>query len=344
LASLWVVLFHLEKNGAIAGLTNALPAGLAHATFGYGSAGVAVFFVLSGFVIAHSLEGVRMTLAELGRFTLRRSVRLDPPYWASIALATAVAAALAIAHHQAPAWPSAGLVAAHFAYAQELLRLPELQIVYWTLTYEVQFYLVFAASRLLDRRAFWTLYALALIAAAFGQPWATAGLFVNLWHGFFLGVLAYRAGYLGERAWPLLLLAAVTIAAQRSGSGVFAVPCTVTAIGLTAAARGRRLDLLSNQWWQRLGAVSYSLYLVHVPVLELLTGAWQRIAGRGFVADTAAAGLMVSACLGAATAFFWLVERPSHALAKRLGARQRRAGEHRRTSASNEVPNGRLSR
>jgi peptidoglycan/LPS O-acetylase OafA/YrhL len=101
-AALWVVFFHLDKQGAITGLTAHLPARLSYVAFGYGSAGVAIFFALSGFVIAHSLNGKEMTPAELGRFALRRSVRLDPAYWASIMLTVSVAAMLALAHHEAP--------------------------------------------------------------------------------------------------------------------------------------------------------------------------------------------------------------------------------------------------
>ena len=52
---------------------------------GGGHFGVNVFFVLSGFVIARSVRDGSMTPAYLGRFTLRRSVRLDPPYWSAIA-------------------------------------------------------------------------------------------------------------------------------------------------------------------------------------------------------------------------------------------------------------------
>ncbi|RYG67778.1 acyltransferase, partial [bacterium] len=46
--------------------------------------GVEIFFVLSGFVIAHSLWGQRITPRFAGNFALRRSLRLDPPYWVMI--------------------------------------------------------------------------------------------------------------------------------------------------------------------------------------------------------------------------------------------------------------------
>src|SRR5471030_2381991 len=52
----------------------------------HGFLGVEVFFVLSGVVIALSILGDRITWAYLGRFALRRSLRLDPPYWAALVL------------------------------------------------------------------------------------------------------------------------------------------------------------------------------------------------------------------------------------------------------------------
>jgi peptidoglycan/LPS O-acetylase OafA/YrhL len=44
---------------------------------------VDVFFVVSGFVIAHSLFGATITPKYAERFILRRSLRLDPPYRAA---------------------------------------------------------------------------------------------------------------------------------------------------------------------------------------------------------------------------------------------------------------------
>lgn len=309
-AALWVVMFHLDKSGAISGVP------VIHPVLVYGSAGVAVFFVLSGFVIAHSLDGVTMTPRELGRFALKRSVRLDPSYLASMAVVIGVGMLEAATHRSSPVLPSPGQIVAHVFYVQELLREPEIEVVYWTLTYEIQFYLVFAASKMV-RRSFWPLYGLALVAAFEGHEWALHGLFVNLWHGFFLGVLAYRCGYLKERAWPLLLLAAVTIIG-RDGVSIFAVPCACTSLLLFVAARTGKLANAPMQW---LGAISYSLYLVHVPVLRLFTGPWQHLVGRGEAKDTLAALFLLWTCLGAAWLFYLTIERPSHKLAKRLGRR-----------------------
>jgi peptidoglycan/LPS O-acetylase OafA/YrhL len=329
LAALWVVLFHLEKTTAISGFSAHLYPWLDHAVFGYGRAGVAVFFVLSGFVIAHSLHDKPMSARDLGRFALRRSIRLDPPYWASMVFVVAVSACLALAHHTAPTAPGAGQVAAHVLYLQELLRVPEIDVVYWTLTYEIQFYLVYAASRWLEKKTgafrpiYWALFLLALWSAWQGRDWALHGLFVNLWQGFFLGVLAYRAGHLRTSIWPFALLFVLILLGSWHSDEIFAVPCAGAGIVLLVAARANRLTTaLRSRPWQGLGAISYSLYLVHVPTLRLLTGAWQRFAGRGVAQDTAAAVVLLAACLLSASAFFWIFERPSHLLAKRIFRRR----------------------
>lgn len=330
LAALWVVLFHLYKSAPVSAFTNALPSPFTYAIFGYGSAGVAVFFVISGFVIAHSLNGKRLDGRAFGLFVAKRSIRLDPPYWASMAVTVSVGAALAIAHHQPPSPPSAWQIMMHVLYLQDFVGVAEIQPVYWTLVYEVQFYLIFASSLWLGnclnmhKAVQWALLALALFSGWQGGEWAVKGLFVNLWHGFFLGVLAYRAGVLKESLAPPVVLVAVVILCQRHDVGVFATPAGLTAITLLILARGEKLTkLLSCRAWQWMGKISYSLYLIHIPIFMLLSGLWQRIFGRGLVQDTGAAFFLVGASICGAAVFYWVFERPSQALAKRLAAPQR---------------------
>ena len=52
-----------------------------------GFLGVDIFFVISGFVIPLSLHGRSYTLRQFPAFMVRRLVRLEPPYIASIVLA-----------------------------------------------------------------------------------------------------------------------------------------------------------------------------------------------------------------------------------------------------------------
>ena len=67
IAALAVVLFHGLEGGHIAALVTIIPSPLP-IVLENGSLGVAIFFVLSGFVIAHSLYDEKMRWPLVGRF------------------------------------------------------------------------------------------------------------------------------------------------------------------------------------------------------------------------------------------------------------------------------------
>ena len=98
LAAIWVVLIHLVpwKSDAAQSVALGPICWLLAWPAEYGRQGVTIFFVISGFVIARSLRRGRVTPRFFGNFVLRRSIRLDPPYWVSIALMLAVQAGLAM--------------------------------------------------------------------------------------------------------------------------------------------------------------------------------------------------------------------------------------------------------
>jgi len=57
-AAFWVVLFPASEGGHVDHLKAALPAWVSRMVFDWGHLGVALFFVLSGFVMMHSLRGL----------------------------------------------------------------------------------------------------------------------------------------------------------------------------------------------------------------------------------------------------------------------------------------------
>lgn len=333
LAALWVMLFHIEKGEYITGVTTHMPGWAGYGLFGYGSAGVAIFFVLSGFVISHSLTGRSMDARGYGRFIARRSLRLDPPYWASIALTVLVGAIYARAKGAPFAPPAATTIVAHVVYLQDILGFPKISVIYWTLAYEVQFYLVLAAGywamTALIRHGvtagrasllvMMPLGALAFVSAALAREWVLHGVFVNLWHGFFLGVLAYEAGV--NRRWTgaLAALVLVTLLGAMRTDTVFGTPCALAALALVIAARTGYLERgLSGRGWQFLGRISYSLYLIHVPMLTLGFAIWGRMIGRGGPADLGGLVVIGTLIIVGSAIFWWAIERPSHALSARL--------------------------
>jgi peptidoglycan/LPS O-acetylase OafA/YrhL len=328
LAAFWVVLFHASEGHHIDALRRAMPAFINSLIFDAGHFGVAIFFALSGFVIAHSVAGDTITPNYAARFFLRRSIRLDPPYWAAIILVLGLQALASIAAH-VPAQPvSATQIAAHIIYGQQLLGIAQINPVFWTLAFEIQFYLAFVLALMLARLAGgrWTLaavqvvMALAALVSAFGG-WSSlpAGLFLQLWHAFFVGVLAYWSAQ-GSRHW-LAALAVIggAMIIHNPDENMFGLISAGTAIMLLLASRTRWLSQgLNSQPWQALGMISYSLYLTHNP----LTGAGyfigSRILGHSVLAETVQFFAVTTFCVVGAYAFWWLIERPSHRLARRI--------------------------
>ncbi len=321
IACLWVLLFHAAEGGHLASLVP-----LAPFLFVDGHLGVAIFFALSGFVIAHSLVASPITTgSDLGRFLLRRSIRLDPAYWASMAVAIAFAAISAMIRHEPHLVPTASQIAAHVFYLQDLLNFAEINPVYWTLAYEFQFYLFLAVMLLIRAkwsRAGWPLapwiniaiWVLAMASALdqFGEGWS--GFFVQCWDVFFLGVLARRA--LDSEVAKLGFIALGAVLLANAG---FDRTAAITAIFLFLAVRsGWAQTGLNWRWLQFLGTISYSLYLVHNPLTGAAGFLGHRLFGVGPAADLICLVLILAACISGATLLWWVIERPSHWLSRRI--------------------------
>ena len=306
----------------------------------YGGCGVDIFFVLSGFVIAHSVGRADVTPRYAARFALRRSLRLDPPYWFSIFLILGVLAVRAKLGSGDLAWPAPQAVAAHFLYLQRILGYDHLMIVYWTLCLEVQFYLVFILLLMFAR---WLArasgrdpanVAAMLILAAFvvSLIWPARLLpvavhmaeawFPPQWHKFLIGaIVSYAAAGILRQRTAALCLAALTIAVSAqlwNDDGSDYIASAGLWVGLATAALlllAVRLDML-YRWlnWRPLlvvGTISYSLYLIHTPVGIVLLAVQKRLVGDSPVGAICFFLLNAAAAIAAAWVMYQLVERPS---------------------------------
>ena len=300
--------------------------------------GVEVFFVLSGFVIAHSLLGKQVTPNYARTFILRRSLRLDPPYWVVIAMSLWLPYLLApdAAKNLFSGFGGTAGVMVNMFYLPDLLWQPRIVGVAWTLCLEVQFYLallfilvVASAMRtvLSDRyqkiATVVMFTSCALLLAYSLHRWFEWGKndFGGRWFMFFTGVLAYWAlvGLLDRRIFLGYLIAILALTA------VFREPRASTTLITTlviygSAFTGGLQSWLGGRIFQYLGRISYSLYLVHITVGIAVIHLVMRHSDGSNAAVLLALAAAISTSIFLADLLNRFVEAPAMRLSKRFKA------------------------
>ena len=340
IAAIAVVLVHLRDSKHLPDVFAILP-DLLGFIVSKGHSGVEVFFVLSGFVIAHTVGQADVDFRYVGRFMSRRLARLGPPYWAAIGLGMARYSLAAFYRTDGSVHiPTLYEIFLHVVYAQELVGVKPIDTVFWTLSLEIQFYLTFALlllaatklrqhfSGLNFNQTFWIVFTPCLAFAGLwpvqAAPWSWPhGIFTDRWHLFLAGVLVARALALAAPrttlavAWGyILFLACASLTHTNFPLGIGVL--TAGAI-LTCGRLGRMSHWLSYRPLQFLGTISFSLYLVHNPTTSLLFGIGYHRTPHTFWWQVAWFFFSMTVSLSVAYGFFRFIERPSMHLSKRLG-------------------------
>ena len=273
----------------------------------YGYLGVYAFFMVSGFVIPLALLRGEYRLAMFWRFMAKRLVRLQPPFYASILLAVAVAAAATIvpSYVGIPFRVDPVALSLHLIYMPTVFGYAWINPVYWTLLVEVEFYIVIGLAMPWLMRLSQNGLAVTLCGACL-VPFAIPSFDHFPLHVpyFVIGVaLCFRVcGRLSDlRTAAVIAVVLVATWFQRDPPGV-AVAVLVIPLFLLPVAPPRFL--------RRLGDISYSLYLVHYIVGWRGLRAFLRFAHTD-AERLCAYGAAVALSLAVATALYWLVERPS---------------------------------
>ncbi len=338
LAALFVVLHHVYLSVYDGFPTNTGPTVLTPLL--YGHFGVAVFIVVSGFSLglAPAKRGWDLGRGGYWTFMRRRAWRIIPPYWAALAVSVALVAVLGIRTHDAVSWKG---VATHFLLVQDLVEGASPNGAFWSIAVEWQLYWIFPLLLLVRR--LWgpvVLTALAVSAAVAVGIAADHGggvvvqklLAVSPQLGalFVLGLVAAAATSRGPglgagRLWGGLALAAglsavlacAWLGSERAIVDLYWLDLVVglaTACGLayaTGAATSRTRRALEHEPLVGVGRFSYSLYLVHAPMLLV---AWVFVvepldlpAGANLAVMM---GVVVPVIIAASYGFHVVVERP----------------------------------
>lgn len=278
IAILFVLLFHLRAPGA-----------------GSGFLGVDVFFVISGFLMSclYTPHGV-------GQYFARRARRILPAYFltilATVAVAVIVTAPPDLANvttqalYSALLAPNLGFWDANSYFSNDSFT-PLLHL--WSVGVEVQFYVLVPLIGLFARRHRLLLLAilvsLTICFLAVGVSPKTAFFMLpfRLWEfllGFTAAAWLTHNGQPVRRAAPLAWLAVAVLLAMpflgvdgnslsplTGHPGVAALAtCLATAVLLTVGLPEILTRSWPGAWLETLGKYSYSVYLVHFPVITLM--------------------------------------------------------------------------
>jgi len=248
--------------------------------FHFGNIGVDIFFIISGYVMSliYSKRKLGFRL-----FFIDRVRRILPLYW----LLTLVAYAAYLLY------PSLVNSSGGETYILESFLLWPVDGKFliqngWTLSFEFYFYLLFAAASLIFGHYIYSvilILTLPILASLFNVDWANNFLENTIVYEFVYGIIAYYIlEYIKNIYWKatwflLTVLVIFYFIAGRAGSDglvAFILVVSLGAINISklSVERSSVLRLLN-----RLGDSSYSLYLVHVFSLVVLSKLYRYIVG-----------------------------------------------------------------
>jgi peptidoglycan/LPS O-acetylase OafA/YrhL len=308
----------------------------------FGHLSVTVFIVISGFCLTLPVvSGNDHIRGGTKSFLVRRAWRILPPYYAAIVLCLILIGTI-LSEYTGSLWDvplqvTPGTVLSHLLLLQDLYGTGSINYVFWSIAVEWQIYFLFPLLVWLWRRIGPRSTVTAAMVVGYGLLIALGATRVTRANPHYLGMFglgmlaAYvarstNAPYVGWRArFPWLSGAVLTFALVGILCLVWGLPASrsrihwldlptglMTACALVSASKEGLLSRLFS--WKPLvliGTFSYSLYLVHAPLLQLL---WRYLLRGTSISQQAAFGFLMTigllVVLGSAYVFFRIFEAP----------------------------------
>jgi peptidoglycan/LPS O-acetylase OafA/YrhL len=257
----------------------------------YGHLAVVVFIVLSGFSLGVAPARRGWRIGHLGRYAHRRAWRILSAYWP--ALAFSMVMAWVFVPQPGEGLPTVRSALVFGLLVQDVVGAPSPNGAFWSIAVEAQLYVLLPLLVILVRR-----FGMALMTVVVAAPVLAIGILAptvpavdlftrftpQLAFGFALGVVA--AGLSTSTRWqhlpfqwlalaiavPVLALIAVQGSTWSVGHYFWidlavTIPITLLLAAIGAGKARRVSRLLDVRPLRSLGAFSYSLYLVHAPIV-----------------------------------------------------------------------------
>lgn len=268
IAASYVVIFHL--NPEVKNTTNW------YLLFcSYGRLGVPVFFVISGYCILIALEHTK----KPAEFMIRRLFRIFPPYWFSLVVTCAIILVYKISTgtNSVAVIPKSisAMAATLVLLTTPVTKIMVINWVYWTLSYEIFFYTIIFFCSFFKKQYFTlALIGITLLSVILPIPQIGPLFFLKFWPLFALGMVIYKFTHHqpGLKWYNLALLATTLLAFYTTAQTIpYIAACSVASILIIIDHfRPFKKNMISKY-----GDVSYSLYLIHIPLGSYVLGIFQ---------------------------------------------------------------------
>ncbi|MDX5566594.1 acyltransferase [Streptomyces sp. ID05-04B] len=290
LAALYVVLFHCWLYTFPGYPDSSAPRWLDGLM--YGRLAVVFFLVLSGFSLAISPARHGWRSEGVAEYMRRRAWRILPPYWAALCMSLVIAWFVVPASHSGP--PTGGSVLVYGLLGQDVFTAPTPNGAFWSIAVEAELYAVFPLLLFVRRRT-----GAALLVALVTLPVVVRGLMApggtpvegenwltpHLAPVFVIGMVGAGVVAASDRVrrlpwgWFAVLAALPVLALGVIKGSVWtlthyfwvdlAVAPAMTMLIAAVATGGPAVlvRLLTARPLRILGEFSYSLYLIHLPIV-----------------------------------------------------------------------------
>jgi len=305
LAALGVVLCHYDPS-----LTHYR---ILYSLFNRGQFGVHVFFLISGFVIVYALIENDYHPRDFFRFLLKRSLRIEPVYIASIILTLLTAQALRVLPSLKagviPLIP--GQFLAHVFYIVPFSKWDFYNHVYWTLGVEFQFYLIVGLLYFISTNTVFRISFLLLFSFTAFIPMEKSYYLVFNYAPIFVSGMALMHYWREKNKAYFIPLAVAGVSIYIHFDWIIFLLLFITVLVILFI--NRPIKALAF-----MGSISYSLYVTHI-----LVAVYVQVLLKKFIPDQSGLELAifclkVGLAIGFAFVFYRLIELPAIILSKKI--------------------------